>query len=68
MGNHLQAESYTKPEKGKQGGLVVPIHLPTKPHTHHPVTNGGVFGVRREIPLTGATSRIQELSAFGWGT
>ena len=31
MGNHLQDESHKTPERGKQGGLVVPIHLPTQP-------------------------------------
>ena len=29
----------------------------------HPVSNGGFFVVRRKIPLTGATSQIQELSS-----
>ena len=32
-----------KTRQGKQGGIdVVALHLPTKPHTLHPVSNGGV--------------------------
>ena len=38
-----QAESHTRPVKGKQEAQIVAIHLPTKPHTLHPVSNGGVF-------------------------
>ena len=37
------AESYTKPARERQGSLIVLIDLPTKPHTHSPVSNGGVF-------------------------
>ena len=37
------AESNTRLVREKQGGLIVPIHLPIKPHTHHPVSNGGVL-------------------------
>ena len=33
----------TKLARGKQGALCVAVHLPTKSHTHHPVSNGGVF-------------------------
>ena len=32
--------------------MIVVIHLPTKPHTLHPVSNGGIFVVRRSIPST----------------
>ena len=32
-----------KTRKGKAGSVVVAIHLPTEPHTHHPVSNGGFF-------------------------
>ena len=40
----MGAESNTRPFGEKQGAFViVAIHLPTKPHTHHPVSNGGVF-------------------------
>ena len=39
-GDHLQDESHKTPEKGKQGGLVVPIHLPTK---HLPRRKTGFF-------------------------
>ena len=35
MGNHLQDESHKTPERGKQGGLVVPIHLPTEHSPRH---------------------------------
>ena len=38
----LAKQSTTR--KGKAGGVViVAIYLPTKPHTHNPVSNGGVF-------------------------
>ena len=32
-----------KTHKGKAGGVVVAILLSTKPHTLHPVSNGGDF-------------------------
>jgi len=30
MSHGQAAESHTKPIRGRQGGLIVPIHLPTK--------------------------------------
>jgi len=36
------AESHTKPFGEKQGGLIVPIDLPTKPHTKAPSAMAGL--------------------------
>ena len=32
-----------KTRQGKQEARIVAIHLPTKPHTLQPVSNGGIF-------------------------
>ena len=37
-----EAESNTKPARGKQGALIVAIHLPTKPHTARPAALVGI--------------------------
>ena len=56
------AESHTKPFGEKQGAFViVAIDLPTKPHTHFPVSNGGVFDCKAECAFRNASEGLSLL-------